>query len=642
MRKIIIILFAVFSLPLFVNAKEIPDFFETYNLQPSCFKKKATLVLNEGHSDSVKVKIKQDRGVVFYSFRANDLSWKIFDYGSEENIDYEILAYSESEKEAEKMEYIKDGNIKTGFNFDPYNRETKELFIDAKRILIAGTFIFKLNFVSDLRPVFFVSKENDSNRPNNFIRVNNVENYDWRYLKIVFEKQNKDEISDNLLVQDLSLLERGAITYLLKPKYGIDKVFVYADYRCADTENLQKALNGNNKYSKSEVFAINAMTDSYEVFLEDNVNFNNDQDNDSVSNEDDNCQFVKNKDQIDSDGDFLGDVCDFDNERKNFNEIDSDGDGVGDYLDNCVYIVNSAQIDSNADGIGDVCVDDDKDGIIGFRDNCINVSNINQEDVNNNGIGDACEFDKDNDEVFDSIDNCVNVINYDQKDVDFDNIGDVCDNCNLYNPQQLDRDNNGFGDVCDSDKKYLKNKDKDNDGMLDIVDNCPDVVNLNQDDADGDGVGDFCDNCQGLKNNQQEDKNNNKIGDFCEDVDNDGINGYLDNCPYNQNVGQDDRNNDGVGDVCDDGDADGFVEVNDNCPFDYNFDQNDIDDDGLGDVCDQKDDRFIESNKKFFIGLILFLSLVFLILIFTMVKKMNLLMIDNEGVEKDNEGLIKK
>jgi hypothetical protein len=36
--------------------------------------------------------------------------------------------------------------------------------------------------------------------------------------------------------------------------------------------------------------------------------------------------------------------------------------------------------------------------------------------------------------------------------------------------------------------------DSDSDGIGDSLDNCPDVVNPNQEDADSDGVGDFCDN----------------------------------------------------------------------------------------------------------------------------------------------------
>jgi hypothetical protein len=34
---------------------------------------------------------------------------------------------------------------------------------------------------------------------------------------------------------------------------------------------------------------------------------------------------------------------------------DFDGDGVSDFLDNCVSVVNPDQLDTDADGLGDVC-----------------------------------------------------------------------------------------------------------------------------------------------------------------------------------------------------------------------------------------------------------------------------------------------
>ena len=84
-----------------------------------------------------------------------------------------------------------------------------------------------------------------------------------------------------------------------------------------------------------------------------------------------------------------------------------------------------------------------------------------------------------------------------------------------------DNDLDGMPDNCDS--------DDDNDGVLDVNDNCPLVANANQLDTDGDGIGDTCD----------------------DDDDNDGINDGFDNCSLLYNPGQEDRDNDGFGDVCD-------------------------------------------------------------------------------------------
>ena len=44
-----------------------------------------------------------------------------------------------------------------------------------------------------------------------------------------------------------------------------------------------------------------------------------------------------------------------------------------------------------------------------------------------------------------------------------------------------------IGDACDN------NRDRDNDGIQDNKDNCPDVQNADQSDTDGDGFGDACD-----------------------------------------------------------------------------------------------------------------------------------------------------
>lgn len=51
-------------------------------------------------------------------------------------------------------------------------------------------------------------------------------------------------------------------------------------------------------------------------------------------------------------------------------------------------------------------------------------------------------------------------------DIDDDGVFNLKDNCMLvYNPDQLDANNDGFGDVCE--------EDRDNDGVLDYLDNCP-------------------------------------------------------------------------------------------------------------------------------------------------------------------------
>ncbi|MBZ5637377.1 MAG: thrombospondin type 3 repeat-containing protein [Acidobacteriia bacterium] len=93
--------------------------------------------------------------------------------------------------------------------------------------------------------------------------------------------------------------------------------------------------------------------------------------------------------------------------------------------------------------------------------------------------------------------------------------------------------------------------DGDQDGVPDVLDNCPKVANAAQLDADGDGHGDACDNCPAVYNPDQSDIDGDGIGDVCDsDMDNDGVPNELDNCPAVYNPDQSDADRDGVGDAC--------------------------------------------------------------------------------------------
>jgi len=72
----------------------------------------------------------------------------------------------------------------------------------------------------------------------------------------------------------------------------------------------------------------------------------------------------------------------------------------------------------------------------------------------------------------------------------------------LVRPQQ-----EGTGDI---------NPDSDGDGVIDLVDNCPQAANADQQDQDGDGVGDLCDNCPSTFNRLQGDFDGNGAGDECQ------------------------------------------------------------------------------------------------------------------------------
>ncbi|MBW1870597.1 MAG: thrombospondin type 3 repeat-containing protein [Deltaproteobacteria bacterium] len=107
-------------------------------------------------------------------------------------------------------------------------------------------------------------------------------------------------------------------------------------------------------------------------------------------------------DQIDSDGDLIGDACDG----------DMDGDGIGNDIDNCPLLSNTDQLNTDennqfgADAFGDACdPDDDGDGKcdpgqVGDQynncnesDNCPLAYNPSQADSDGDGIGNACDTD---------------------------------------------------------------------------------------------------------------------------------------------------------------------------------------------------------------------------------------------------------
>ena len=98
--------------------------------------------------------------------------------------------------------------------------------------------------------------------------------------------------------------------------------------------------------------------------------FDEDFDRDNIKNANDNCPYTYNPSQKDTDNDKVWDVCD--------DDVDGDGatncaNAVDDrwniYLskyksscneDNCIFVVNENQKDSNNDGIGDACSSQDK------------------------------------------------------------------------------------------------------------------------------------------------------------------------------------------------------------------------------------------------------------------------------------------
>jgi hypothetical protein len=90
--------------------------------------------------------------------------------------------------------------------------------------------------------------------------------------------------------------------------------------------------------------------------------------------------------QEDVDADGSGDACDG----------DDDGDSVADLVDNCRFMPNPDQRDTDRNGVGDACndaADTDRDEWADPLDNCPRNFNADQADTNGDGVGDVCDWD---------------------------------------------------------------------------------------------------------------------------------------------------------------------------------------------------------------------------------------------------------
>jgi len=167
---------------------------------------------------------------------------------------------------------------------------------------------------------------------------------------------------------------------------------------------------------------------------------------------------------------------------------DTDGDGLSDQIDNCAVVPNPNQIDLNGDDVGDICSGDrDNDGIPDADDSCpdsfdwfglrdIDLDGVNDLslDLDGDGINNSCDPDADGDGVLNETDICR--FGDDADDIDGDGEPDFCD---------VDADGDGatmFDGIPDTgcppqpdlfpfDPTQIG--DYDNDGLDDLNDSCP-------------------------------------------------------------------------------------------------------------------------------------------------------------------------
>ena len=510
-----------------------------------------------------------DKNIDFARIEDAELYMKL--YKSESNkLDYDLDIASNDKTS------LQDNIASTYYDFYVWSDKKNSLSLDFKKVV--WPWINPMISIESSMYNYSISVSKDNINYEN-ININNLSTFSFRYLKINFISYLRNQVSENIKIRDLIFTTNNYI-YLVKWNEWKTAKF-YSNFYCSNWKD----------YGDLEKYNNNNLNEEWNLVYK--TGFKNI-----------NLTFLKNITySIDK-------------------WTDSDLDWVNDNEDNCKNEYNPTQLDTNTNWIWDMCDDDDSDWIIGKIDNCPYNSNTDQKDINNNKIWDLCEFDKDKDGFFDSLDNCVNNANPNQKDIDNDNIWDLCDNCKLYNPTQIDKNNNNIWDTCEETEKFEKENDKDKDTILDYIDNCKDVSNKWQEDSDLDSIWDVCDNCKDIRNTSQEDIDKNWVGDLCEDSDNDGILWYIDNCINQANSDQKDSDNNWVWDMCEDYDNDTVLTFSDNCPYEYNVDQKDIDNDWRGDVCDKKDDRYIESNKTFFIWLLIVIVSAFASWIFFMIRKL--------------------
>ena len=256
-----------------------------------------------------------------------------------------------------------------------------------------------------------------------------------------------------------------------------------------------------------------------------------DEDNDGVSDPDDNCVSAANPGQE-----------------------DGDEDGVGNACDNCPNSANADQADADGNGMGDICDNDSCGGAIavslasakdGSKSGTVRGSTVGAgADAENGSCGSSSagglwfSVTGNGSPITASL--CGST--YDTKMSVFSGEcgaltceGNNDDSCGLQSQVVWGSVDgveyrvlvHGYGSNTGAFQLGISVEppppvgDADNDGVIDVEDNCVNTDNPGQEDGDADGAGDVCDNCLVDSNEDQADSDGDGLGDVCEQVNDD-------------------------------------------------------------------------------------------------------------------------